>query len=109
MIIEVCLIVLSVTAISSVLATNLKLKQLENKINCLEDNCMDNLGEIKKNMEILEMKELNSRDILMEELNSNKEQMVKEINNLYGKLVFTPLKFEYAEKGESNGKINSNK
>lgn len=98
MIIEGCLIVLSVTAISSVLATNLKLKQLEDRINCLEDNMLDNLGEIKKELEALGQQELNTRDILMEELNSNKEQAVKEINNLYSKLVFTPLKFEYAEK-----------
>lgn len=124
MIMEVCLIVLSVTVIVSVLVINLKLIQLEEKIDtvnaikdskvlramedsleeledsiiCLEDNILDNFGEIKKNMESLELQELNSRDIIMEELNSNKEQMVKEINNLYSKLIFTPLVFKYGEK-----------
>lgn len=124
MITEVCLIVLSVTVIVSVLVINLKLIQLEEKIDtvnaikdskvlramedsleeledsiiCLEDNILDNFGEIKKNMESLEMQELNTRDILMEQLSSNKENTVKEINNLYSKLVFTPMTFQYVEK-----------
>jgi|GEM_PF-4611630 len=98
MIIEFCLIVLSLSVIIGTLAIDVKLKYLERRINCLEDNVMDNMGEIKKNTESLEMQELNTRNILTEQLSSNKENTVKEINNLYSKLVFTPLKFEYAEK-----------
>lgn len=98
MIIEVCLIVLSLSVIVGLLTANVSFKRLENRISCLEDNMLDNLGEIKKELEALGQQELNTRDILMEELNSNQEQAVKEINNLYSKLVFTPLVFKYGEK-----------
>jgi len=106
---EVSLIVLSLSIIIGTLAIDVKLKYLERRINCLEDNIIDNMGEIKKNTESLKMQELNTRDIIMEQLNDNKEQMTKEINNLYSKLVFTPMTFQYVEKGEGNGRINNNK
>lgn len=109
MIIEVCLIVLSLTVIVGLLTADVRFKRIENRINCLEDNMLDNFGEIKKNMERLELQEINNGDILMEQLSNNKENTIKEINNLYSKLVFTPLVFKYGEKGESNGRINSNK
>ncbi|WP_461614346.1 hypothetical protein [Clostridium sp. Marseille-QA1073] len=109
MIMEVSLIVLSLTVIVGLLTADVRFKKLENRINCLEDNMLDNFGEIKKGLETLELQEINNGDIIMEKLSSNKENVTKEINNLYSKLVFTPLVFKYGEKGESNGRINSNK
>ncbi|WP_291568600.1 hypothetical protein [Clostridium sp. UBA2485] len=98
MITEVCLIFLSLSVVIGTLAIDVKLKYLERRINCLEDNVLDNMGQIKEDIENLKLQELNTRDIIMEELNSNKEQATKEINDLYSKIVFTPMTFQYQEK-----------